>query len=185
MTQPASPRVRRTPSPTASNALRGRVLRWAAVAPSLLAIVACLLVAAAAMSQRADQTNLRYRQAANAALAAEDFRTARVCYERLLQSSPKDDALLFGLARSLKGLGQAVESSEILQRLAPLNGSSGYAPAHLLLAQQILFGRHDATSLAAAEAHLRRVLESDPTNPDARSLLTSLYANTGRPAPLP
>jgi Flp pilus assembly protein TadD len=41
------------------------------------------------------------------------------------------------------------------------------------------------TSLAAAEAHLRRVLESDPTNPDARSLLTSLYANTGRPASPP
>lgn len=185
MTQPASPRVRRSPDRTGSNGLRGRLLRGAAVAPSLLAIVACLLVAAAAMSQRADQTNLRYRQAADAALAAEDFRTARVCYERLLQSSPKDEAIVFGLARSLKGLGQTAESFEILQRLAPLKGPSGYAPAHLLLAQQILFGPHDAESIATAEAHLHRVLESDPTNPDARSLLTSLYANTGRPAPLP
>ena len=35
------------------------------------------------------------------------------------------------------------------------------------------------------QAHLRRVLETDPTNPDARSLLASLYANTGRSAPLP
>jgi thioredoxin-like negative regulator of GroEL len=186
MTRHDSPRVRRAADASESGGSRRRLRRWAAAAPSLLAIVACLLVAAAALSQRADQTNLRYRQTADAALAAEDFRTARVCYERLLQSSPNDDALRFGLARSLKGLGQAAESSQILQRLAPLRGPVGYAPAHLLLArEQLLFGPHDAPSLAAAEAHLRRVLDADPTNADARSLLASLYANTGRSAPAP
>src|SRR5689334_6224951 len=96
----ASPRVRRASDATTSGGSRHRLRRWAAAGPSLLAIIACLLVGAAALSQRANRTHLRYRQAADAALAAEDFRTARVCYERLLQSSPKDDTLLFGLARS-------------------------------------------------------------------------------------
>jgi thioredoxin-like negative regulator of GroEL len=185
MTQPASPRIRRAADANSPGRARRRLLRWAAAVPSLVAIVACLLVGAAAMSQRADQTRVRYHQAADAALAADDFRTARVCYERLLQSSPRDEALLFGLARSLKGLGQITESAQLLNRLAPLQSPGGYAPAHLVLAQQLLFGPHDAASLATAEAHLRRVLGSDPTNPDARSLLASLYANTGRPAPLP
>ena len=185
MTQPAFPRVQRAAAAGPSGRFRHRVLRWAAAVPSLAAIIACLLVGAAAMSQRANQTHVRYRQAADAALAAGDFRTARVCFERLLQSSPREEALLFGLAQSLEGLGQGTESAQILNRLAPLQAPGGYIPAHVLLAQQLLFGTHDPASLAAAEAHLRRVLKTDPANPDARSLLASLYANTGRPAPPP
>lgn len=183
MTQSSRPRVRRAPGPATARSARHRLLRWIGVAPSLLTILACLLIAAAAWSQRADQTDARYRDQAEAAMAAGDFRTARVCYERLLQSSPRDDALLFGLARSLEGLGQPAESAQILQRLAPPQ-SAGYAPAHLLIAKRLLYGPHDAKALAVAESHLRRVLESDPSNDDARSLLASLYANTGRPAPI-
>jgi hypothetical protein len=183
MTQPSSSRVRRAPDNPTSGLSRPALARWVAAAPSLLAIVACLLVGAASMSQRADRTQSHYRLAADAALAGQDFRTARVCYERLLQSNPHDNALLFGLARSLNGLGQAVESSQILQRIAPLQGPPGYAPAHVMMAEQLLFGPHDPKSLAAAEAHLRRALASDPANANARSLLASLYANTGRPVP--
>lgn len=183
MTQPASFRVRRASDEPTPGFSRTALARWAAAAPSLLAIAACLLVGAASVSQRADRTQLHYRQTADAALAGQDFRTARVCYERLLQSDPHDNALLSGLARSLNGLGQAVESSQILQRIAPLEGPPGYAPAHVMMAEQLLFGRHDPKSLAAAEAHLRRALASDPANSNARSLLASVYANTGRPVP--
>jgi cytochrome c-type biogenesis protein CcmH/NrfG len=131
------------------------------------------------LAQRPDRLDARYRQDAGSAMASGDFRTARVCYERLLQHSPADAPLLFGLARSLQGLDQNAEAMQLLGRLAPIDGP-GYAPAHVLLAEQILSASTDDKSVRLAEDHLRRALQLDPANSDARSLLARIYANTGR-----
>lgn len=179
MTRPTS-RIRRTSEPAAGAGRRRlRVPRWATAMPALAMIVVMLLLGVAGWSQRPDRIEARYRQTADAAMAAEDFRTARVCYERLLQASPTDKPLLLGLARSLLGLGQSAEAAQLLQGLAPAD-APGYAPAHVLLAEQLLNASTDPQTLQLAEAHLHRALEADPHNVDARALLARIYANTGR-----
>ena len=179
MTQPSS-RIRRASAPAPGVARRGpRMPYWAPTIPSLATILAVLLLGAAGLAQRPSTLEARYRRDADAAIASGDFRTARVCYERLLQRSPTDARLLFGLARSLQGLDQKAEAAQIVNRLAPLEGG-GLAPAHVLLAQQLLDASTDDKSVKLAELHLRRALQIDPANADARELLTRIYANTGR-----
>jgi Flp pilus assembly protein TadD len=153
--------------------------QWAAAIPSLATILAVLLLGAAGLAQRPSQLEARYHRDADAAIASGDFRTARVCYERLLQRSPTDPALLFGLAQSLEGLDQKAQAAQILNRLAPVEGG-GYPPAHVFLAQQVLDASTDDKSLKLAEAHLRHALQIDPANADARDLLMRIYENTGR-----
>lgn len=179
MTQPAS-RIRRAPA-SSSGARRPTVPfpRWAAALPALLTIVVVLLLGIAAWAQRSDAIETRYQHDAEAAISASDFGTARVCYERLLQRSPSDPALLLGLAKSLQGLGQPTDAIQLLNRLAPID-ASGYAPAQLFVAQQILSASTDSKSLKLAETHARRAVEADPANGEARSLLDRIYANTGR-----
>lgn len=183
MTQPVS-RIRRaqTPSAGASPGLH-RMPRWFAAAPALATIVMVLLFGIAGWAQRSDAIAARYQRDAEAALNARDFDTARVCCERLLQRAPNDPALLLGLAKSLQGIGQTTDASQLLERLAPAN-APGYGPAQLFVAEQILYASTDSRSVQLAETHARRALEADPASSEARSLLDRIYANTGRlPAP--
>jgi Flp pilus assembly protein TadD len=185
MTQPVS-RIRRaqTSSPRGPRP-RLRVPQWAAATPALLTIVIVLLLGIAGSAQRSDVIEARYERDAKAAITASNFGTARVCYERLLQRSPNDPALLLGLARSLQGLGQSADAIQMLNRLAPAD-APGYAPAQLFMAEQILNAATDSKSLKLAETHARRAVEADPGNSEARSLLDRIYANTGRaPIPIP
>lgn len=179
MTQP-SPRIRRASDPVPGVARpRPRMPRWAAAVPSLATILIVGLLGAASLAQRPSQLDARYRQEAESAITSGDFRTARVCYERLLQRSSADPSLLFGLARSLQGLDQKAQAAQLLKELAPSDGA-GYAPAHVLVAEQILSASTDEKSVQLAEAHLRHALQIDPENADARNLLGQIYANTGR-----
>lgn len=181
MTQP-KPRIRRAgQAAAAANQPRKRLRlpRWAASVPALGMIVVMLLLGVAGWAQRPDRIEARYRQDAETSLNSGDFRTSRVCYERLLQTSPTDKALLLGLGRSLLGLGQTTEAMELLERLAPAD-AAGYAPAHVLLAEQILHASTDPKALQLAETHLKRAIEADPRDPAAHDLLARLYANTGR-----
>ena len=138
-----------------------------------------LLLGIAGWAQRSDAIETRYQHDAEVAMNASDFGTARVCYERLLQRSPNDTALLFGLAKSLQGLGQPTDAIQLLNRLAPVD-APGYAPAQLFVAEQILNASTDSKSLKLAETHARRAVEADPASHEARALLDRIYANTGR-----
>jgi tetratricopeptide (TPR) repeat protein len=172
MTQPAS-KIRRAPTPE-STAGRRRVWRqWATAVPALGAIAFVLLFAMLVTAQSDVRTIDRYKQEAAAASASQDFKTARVCYERLLQTDGNNPALLFGLATSLEGLGQEQESLQIIQRLAPLD-AAGYAPAHLLLAERLLSNSPTPEAIALAEKHLHRALEADPNNAEAQTVLSTV-----------
>lgn len=181
MTQQPSSRIRRAPqSPATRGPLVQALIRWSGAMPALLAIACILLFGVLALGQRTAMTRASYEREAEASLSARDFKTARVCYERLLQWNKDDVALRFGLARALDGLGQTGEARQLLERLAPPD-LDGYLPAHLFLAERLLDApQHDAQSLSLAEKHLLRVLNADPSNAPARALLSSLYANTGR-----
>lgn len=182
MTQPVS-RIRRAPAPS-SGASRApiRMARWAAAIPALVTIGMVLLLGIAVWAQRPDAIATRYQRNAENAINASYFGTARVCYERLLQRSPNDPALLLGLAKSLQGLGQPADAIQLLQRLAPVD-APGYAPAQVFVAEQILYASTDPKSLKLAETHTRHALEADPSCGEARSLLDRIYANTGRLPP--
>ena len=172
MTQPVS-KIRRAPAPE-SIAARRRVWRqWAAATPALGAMVFVLLFAMLVMGQNDARTLDRYQQEAAAASASQDFKTARVCYERLLQIEGNNPVLLFGLATSLEGLGQEQEALQIIQRLAPPD-AAGYAPAHLLLAERLLSNSPTPEAIALAEKHLHRALEADPNNAEAQTVLSTV-----------
>jgi Flp pilus assembly protein TadD len=123
--------------------------------------------------QQSSRTEARYREQASNSIASGDFQTSRLCYERLLQSHPNDPALLYGLARSLDGLHQPGEAYVILEKIAPPD-AAGYTPAHLLLAEQLLDAKHINQTMALAEKHLRRVLDADPQNEEASSLMAGI-----------
>jgi tetratricopeptide (TPR) repeat protein len=177
MTQPTS-RIRRAadPSPGAPRR-RFQFPRWAAAAPALLTMAVVLVLAIAALAQRSDSTDAGYQQDAQAAMESGDFETARVCYERLLQHSPTDPALLFGLAKTLLQLGHPADAIHLIQRLAPTD-AAGYAPAQVVIAEQILSNDSDPNSLQLAQKHVERALESDPNNGQALLLLNRLSAKT-------
>jgi thioredoxin-like negative regulator of GroEL len=179
MTQPVSPRVRRAESAPSSASGRSTQLQWIAATPALLALAAVLLFGLAVLGERTDRIDLQYQQDAQAALNTGGFKTARICYERLLQLHPGSDLYSLGLARSLVGMKQNAEAAAVLRLLAPAD-RAGYAPAHLLLAQMVLDASHEPAAIALAERHLRLALQADPANNEARLLLESVYANTGR-----
>lgn len=177
MTQPAS-RIRRAPSdPPGKPRSRFAISRWAPAAPALLMMVVVVLIGIAAWAQRPDVIDAQYRHDADTAVQSRDFETAHICYQRLLQRSPNDPALLFGLAKCLAELEHPADAAQIIRRLAPAD-SAGYAPAQVLVAEQILSGPADAKALQLARAHVQRALESDPNNGEALLLLNQIYAKT-------
>jgi predicted Zn-dependent protease len=173
MTTPApSPRIRRAPPPKERAGKKSLLLKWSVGAPSLLAIALSAIAFALCATQRADQTRAHYARQADAALDSRDFQTARICYERLLQSDPKNQQLQFGLSRALVGGGKVNEGYILLNRIAPAD-APGYPPAQLFLAQQLLYEPHTPLILKTAEEHLQRVLDQDPDNAEAKAMLAT------------
>jgi predicted Zn-dependent protease len=169
----SSPRVRRAQAkPTRDNSW---ILRWAASGPALLALLGIIVFGFIVAFQQSDRTQAHYREEADTALALNDYPTARLCYERLLQTKQDDPALWYGLARSLDGLNQVSQSVAILQRIAPVD-AKGYAPAQLWLAEQLLETGHSEQANHLAEQHLQQVLRADPANAEAQSWLAALAA---------
>lgn len=114
-----------------------------------------------------------YIGTANNALAAGDFDAARVAYERLLTlSTNESESYVFGLAKSLRGLGQEQEAMTLIKRLAPLD-TPGFVPAHFYLATNYIGNveRGESSDPVAAMnmamAHLGTVIALDPDNVEA------------------
>ena len=121
-----------------------------------------------------------YAPAADDAFAAGDYRTAAVCYARLLQARPRDPATAFDLARSLDAIGQVDAARTLLLRIAPPDAAGGYAPAHLRLAKQDLSSdRPTAAARADARRHLTPVLAAAPDDAEANYWLAVLSADGG------
>jgi len=170
----SSSRIRRAPAAGASRSAASRLLKWAGAIPAIIAMVLIAAALAAVASQRQQALETRYAQDAEQAMQSGDFETARVCYERLLQTHDGDPAFLFGLARALENLGQRAEAGQLIQLLAPVD-RPGYVPAQLVLSERLLYSPvHSAKSFDLAEQHLRRVLEADPNNLEALTMMAAL-----------
>lgn len=117
-----------------------------------------------------------YQQQGRAALAKKDYATARMCYASLLRKRPNDLEYQFGLAQSLAGMGEVGPAFGLIRQLAPEEGI-GYLPAHVFIARQHLANPEITDEeMARAEAHLLKVVKSQPKNTEANVLLAGIYA---------
>ena len=156
----APPRVRR--AEPKSTEKRSSVRRWIAPAPALITMIGIVVFGVAVTFQQSSRTEARYREEANACFTIGDYTTARLCFERLLQTTQTDPVLWYGLARSLDGLHQVSESVRDPCQIA--QSDAGYPPAQLWLAEQLLESGHSNQGNQLAEQHLRRVIEAEPEN---------------------
>jgi thioredoxin-like negative regulator of GroEL len=123
------------------------------------------------------------QERASQSLARGNYDAARIGFERTLEHNPADPLASMGLAITLRHLGESDAAATILARLAPLgeHDGNGFAPAHLLLAQELLSGpQPEAGAVATAQAHLARIVRVDPNHPAANAMLAMIYLNTGR-----
>jgi len=149
--------------------------------PTALAMLAWLGFAVLLLGWTPGTIEMQYHLMASQAMSFKQYGKARVAFERLLQMDTKStDAYSFGLALSLKGLGQDQEAAALLTSLAPLD-APGFVPAHMLIARAVLGDPDsDGKSLDNAELHLKRILADQPDNFEARLMLGQLYAKTGQ-----
>jgi len=149
--------------------------------PAVFVALGVCIAVGAFRSYPADGLAHRYEARAIQAAKAGDFKTASVCYERLVQLNPGSARLRFALAVTLYRQGEHQRAQSIMQSLAPRD-ASGYGPAHLWLARQLLAraDRLAANEYEAAEAHLKRAAQFEPVRTESLQLLSFLYLRTGR-----
>ena len=120
-----------------------------------------------------------YQGRAERAFAAGDYRTARLCFERLALEDGRPE-FIYALARSCWAIGEKDRASALLARIAPVCGGHGYIPAHLWQARLLLSEVKKSTLLRrTALNHLRRVLAGDPDSLEAHALLGGLSLEAG------
>jgi tetratricopeptide (TPR) repeat protein len=154
--------------------------RWAAALPALLALASSVIMVLVIAGQTPGDVLQWYHTMGDRALQDKDYQLAVVCYQRLVADEAEDPSNEFKFALSLAGVGRQRDAIEMLARLTPEDGP-GYAPARLVVARILLDTKPPTPqSLAGAERHLLRVLESEPMNSSAHAMLAALYADEGK-----
>lgn len=115
-------------------------------------------------------------EAADGMLAQEDFQGAGGLYNQILQHDPTSTAAIAGLAKSLIGMDQIDQASEMLEDLPDEQKKTPEVQA--VFAQLELVA---ASAEAGDVADLRAAVAADPNNLDARyDLAMALYGNNDR-----
>jgi hypothetical protein len=99
-----------------STSTSGRYKGWklAAGLPALLAICSGVAIGISLWVRPAQ--NAWYVQEGQISLDAADYKTAAICYARLLQQNPSDALIAHDLALSLQGLGQNEAAAALMSR---------------------------------------------------------------------
>jgi tetratricopeptide (TPR) repeat protein len=140
---------------------------------------AVVLIASAGVASRADLV-ARYEQQAIRAFQDGDYPSARAHFQRLAQLQDYRPETQYRTAVTAQALGQLERAAAIMVRLAPLD-RQGYAPAHLWQARHLLTGAAGSPAdPRAAELHLRRALQGQPSGLEAHALLGLLCRASGR-----
>jgi hypothetical protein len=87
--------------------------RLIAGSPAIIAAASAVIFGLFLARQPSQTIASQYQSEATNALAAGQFETARICYERLLQSDPRNESCIEGLALSLRGMGQDQEAAQL------------------------------------------------------------------------
>lgn len=145
--------------------------------PAMLALLLAGVIGGMAWTRSSDaEIQSRYLRLGHAHLRAGRLEQAHVCFERLIRLAPHRHDILYGLALTVEGLGQSERAVNLMSQLAPQD-QTGYAPAHLWFARQLLQAPQKTPKiLDAAEAHLLRALDGELDNPaEAEGMLGELY----------
>jgi tetratricopeptide (TPR) repeat protein len=155
------------------------LLPFVASLPTLICGAVALAVFAAAKQEFSPAMVSFYQGRAERAFAAGDYRTARLCFERLALEDGRPE-FIYALARSCWAIGEKDRASALLARIAPARGGNGYIPAHLWQARLLLSEVNKSTLLRrTARDHLQHVLAGDPDSLEARALLGGLSLEAG------
>ncbi len=115
-------------------------------------------------------------EAAEAMLADQDFRGAGGLFSQILQQDPENIAALAGMVRSLIGVGETGSAREMIDGL-----SEDQKKTREIQAALSQLDLADAGAAAGDVAELRRVVDANPKNLDARfDLAMALYAANDR-----
>ncbi len=125
------------------------------------------------------QLSQQYLQAGRFANKQGDWSRSLLFLERAIELGLQDREALFELAIAADHLKDESRKVAVLQKLAP-DTHAVYAPAHLWKATQILSAPMVTRELGAeAEKHLKYVIQLDPGNVNAHSILGDLYFQAG------
>jgi Tfp pilus assembly protein PilF len=147
--------------------------------PALLVGASVLVLLTVRLVRAAEPATAFYRSQISEAAGRGDFRTARLCLERLEQMGDFPAGLVQAVAECAEAEGQTAYAHLLYDRLAPLD-QQGRPAVHVRQARMLLAKGNDPTALAQAETHLRHALEADVALPEARFLLANVCARTGR-----
>jgi len=149
--------------------------------PAMSAVVGVAIVAVLAVHDSPGRQTHRYQVEAQLAWQRGDTDRAKLCLERLALCQPGEPTHVYALAHCEARLANANRAWALMQSLAPTD-RSGYAPAHLWQARQLMLrGYLSAEHLQIAERHLVYSLETQPQAPEVDALLGQLYLARGRP----
>ncbi len=147
--------------------------------PSVGVIIVSLYFGMNAAATTTTQLSLKYLQAGRVAGKQEDWARSLLYLERAIELGLRDRDAYFELAVAADHLKDESRKVAVLQKLAP-DTHAVYAPAHLWKATQILSALVVTKELGAeAEKHLKYVVQLDPGNVNAHSILGDLYFQAG------
>ena len=150
--------------------------------PALFVFIAVAVLAGVVRKDQDDLVN-EYRSAAHRAVTKEDYTAGRVYYERVNLSEDQRPFDQYNLALSLDRLGQYDRARAIMQLLAP-SDSTGYAQAHLWLAEQMFQDKEILKSPARwpeLNHHLRQAERGNMADTKVDLLLAQYYGLVGNP----
>ena len=150
--------------------------------PALLGVIA-VIASVVMVDLRAPGLAEAYETAANRSLRSEDYDAAVIFLERLASFDAKRQEVQFSLAGALAKVGDEERALRILIRLAA-DGPSGYAEAHLALANRILTDPESYQSdekLRRALNHLLSAQQIKPTSAEVALRISQYYVAVNRP----
>lgn len=149
--------------------------------PAILAITMIAALGLLGVRRLAD-IETRYANAAVAATERNDFASAALCYDRLLELNPNVVPYRFNLGIVSEKGGDDAKAAALIVPLAPAD-STGYGPAHLWMVEHLIRGedQESRSRWEQAESHLLRLRRQEPGLADpAEKALTQLYVRQGR-----
>lgn len=149
--------------------------------PALLGFVGVAVFAFHQFAWRPTRAAMLCADMAGRAQNAGDHARAQLAWRNHLRlSRTAGEEQLYRLAQCYSHLGRRADAVALLSALAPLD-KSGYAPAHLFLAQALLLGPEVSDqAIRVAESHLLRLLQLDARHADAQQLLGQIYLTQGQ-----
>lgn len=147
--------------------------------PALVVGLSCLVLGGMVGARDRYVLGRKYVASGQDASQRSDWSSAKLYFERSLELGVRDPETLFELAVVAEKSGDQSRKLAVMERLAP-DDKAVYAPAHFWRATQILSaGDISKAEAMLAESQLKLVLQLEPQNINAHSILGDLYFQAG------